>query len=482
MEKEVEITIQNDTESWKKKKKKKKKHLENIEKEKEENKNINNNNNNNNKVNIGFRCDFPSTQVKVMLARGWNQVVEPNDNSWHLWWCETNDARNILDSKLGTHQRIPHFRNHYELTRKNYLYRNLKRYKKLLTKSGKESEAELCDSMPITFELPSEYRMFVEEYQRQPGSTWIVKPVSRSQGKGIFLFRRLKDLIDWKSSRIEKQQSEVHAETFVVQKYIDDPYLLAGRKFDLRIYVLVTSFHPLKVWLAREGFARLSSQLFDLKNINDSRVHLTNMAIQLKRSKDEEEPIDKSIKDTKRNCKWSLREFREYITTRHGVSTVESLLQRITGVIMASLLAVQPVMMQGRNSFELYGYDVILDESLTPWLLEVNASPSLSATDTEDYRLKFDLIDDVLNILDLEHQFTTRETRIGGFDLIWYNDSPVWITYPNYSSLYEQNRYFGKKLNIFLGAKNDRIEQLKILQKVNKTKINVADTDNISLM
>lgn len=69
---------------------------------------------------------------------------------------------------------------------------------------------------------------------------------------------------------------------------------------------------------------------------------------------------------------------------------------------MASLLAVQPVMMQDRNSFELYGYDVLLSDDLRPWLLEVNASPALTGTDEEDYRLKFDLIDDVLNVLDLE--------------------------------------------------------------------------------
>nr|KAF7432044.1 hypothetical protein H0235_004968 [Vespula pensylvanica] len=469
------------------KKKKKKKNNERKEERKEKEKVEEKDKEVNSKVDILFRCDFSSTQVKVMLARGWKQipgfsffglyeVIDPIDNTWHLWWCETSEARQILDSKLEAHQKIPHFRNHYELTRKNYLYRNLKRYKKLLTKSGKQAEAELCDSMPITFELPSEYRMFVEEYQKQPGSIWIVKPVGRSQGKGIFLFRRLKDLIEWKSSRIEKQQSEGPIETFVVQKYIDDPYLLAGRKFDLRIYVLVTSFHPLKVWLAREGFARLSSQLFDLKNINDNRVHLTNMAIQLKRSKEDERMNNGPLnEDRKRSCKWALIKFREYLTARHGVSIVETVLQRIAGVIMASLLAVQPVMMQGRNSFELYGYDVILDESLTPWLLEVNASPSLSATDTEDYRLKFDLIDDVLNIIDLERRFTGRETRIGGFDLIWFNDGPVWTTTMS-SPICGQNRYFVKKLNVFLGARNDRIKQLyrlhEVLEEMKKSKEN----------
>lgn len=90
--------------------------------------------------------------------------------------------------------------------------------------------------MPITFELPNEYRMLVEEYRKQQGSTWIVKPVTGSQGRGIFLFRKLKDLYEWKpkeSTANATTTSTLHTntgkvETFVVQKYVENPYLLAG--------------------------------------------------------------------------------------------------------------------------------------------------------------------------------------------------------------------------------------------------------------
>jgi len=58
--------------------------------------------------------------------------------------------------------------------------------------------------------------------------------------------------------------------------------LPAGKKFDLRIYVLVLSYRPLKVYIFKRGFARFCTSNYtnDLSEIGNDMVHLTNVAIQ----------------------------------------------------------------------------------------------------------------------------------------------------------------------------------------------------------
>ena len=66
---------------------------------------------------------------------------------------------------------------------------------------------------------------------------------------------------------------------------------------------------------------------------------------------------------------------------------------------MISLRSVQNQMVQHKHCFELYGYDVILDDKCRPWLIEINASPSLSTNSVADKKLKKNLIGDVISIV-----------------------------------------------------------------------------------
>ncbi len=51
-----------------------------------------------------------------------------------------------------------------------------------------------------------------------------------------------------------------------------------------------------------------------------------------------------------------------------------------------------------------YGYDVLLDDTLKPWLIEVNASPSLTANTPKDYAMKYQMLTDTITIVDVEQK------------------------------------------------------------------------------
>ncbi|XP_048873581.1 probable tubulin polyglutamylase TTLL9 isoform X1 [Brienomyrus brachyistius] len=400
---------------------------------------------------IRYRCGFTNTIQDVLRQRaGWVEAKE--DEDWDFNWCDVGWLRENFDhSYMEEHVRICHFRNYYELTRKNLMVKNLKRYRKTLEREVGHMEAAKCDFFPCTFELPSEYHLFVEEFKRNPKSTWIMKPVARSQGKGIFLFRKLKDIMDWKKdgSRLEEQRDEAQVESYVAQRYIENPYLIGGRKFDLRVYVLVSSYLPLKAWLYRDGFARFSNTRFSLSSIEDQYIHLTNVAVQ-KTAPDY---------DPERGCKWQMQQLRRYLTAKHGAQAVETLFRDIDNVFVHSLQSVQKVIINDKHCFELYGYDILLDQDLKPWLIEVNASPSLTPSSQQDYEMKCRLLEDTLHVVDMEGRLTGREKQVGGFDLMW-NDGPVSRENNSLDTL--GSSCFRPNTN--LGCFNDRENQLRHLK------------------
>lgn len=76
-------------------------------------------------------------------------------------------------------------------------------------------------------------------------------------------------------------------------------------------------------------------------------------------------------------------------------------------IFIKSLQSVQKLIINDKHCFELYGYDILLDSNLKPWLLEINASPSLTASSQDDFELKFRLLDDTLTIVDMENRLAS---------------------------------------------------------------------------
>jgi len=378
---------------------------------------------------IRYSTNFHNVITSVMRHRpGWVNGREEDEKKVDFFWAETMWMHEQFDNiYFSEHVKVNHFPRFYELTRKNLLAKNLKRFQKMMVNRNKNEpedqridiDAEM-DFFPVTYELPDQWHMFVEEFKKKNGvvnvnqkskrndkSIWIMKPICKSQGKGIFLFRDLKEISDWKKGGKEKKNPE-EVEVYIVQRYIERPLLVGGKKFDMRIYVLVTSYVPLRAYVYREGFVRFSNTRFTTERIEDSYVHLTNVAIQ-KKAPDY---------NPDRGAKWPLTSLRRYLNQSRGSEATEAAFKRVNDVFWYSLQAVQDKIINDKHCFELYGYDVLFDVDLRCWLIEVNASPSLSASSYEDKQLKKRMLSDTLNVVDMEQKLQGNETRVGGFDLL----------------------------------------------------------------
>lgn len=193
---------------------------------------------------------------------------------------------------------------------------------------------------------------------KRENSIFIIKPSAQSCGQGIRLIH------NGNYGSVPKDKP------CIIQRYITHPYLINGKKFDLRLYVLVTGFDPLKIYLFREGLVRFSSYKYSMKNLNCRYVHLTNYA------------INKKCKYFNEDSKWNLTSFWRHFEICEGKENTRRCQEKVKDIIVKSLVAAEEEITPTANRiikvpgrcYELFGFDIMIDSCLKPWLVEVNIS------------------------------------------------------------------------------------------------------------
>ncbi len=222
---------------------------------------------------------------------------------------------------------------------------------------GGES-ASRFDFVPPVFEMPEDYRALQEAAFADPRSEWILKPKNASKGKGISL--------------VEDPAAVPLDDKWMVQQYLRRPHLYQGHKYVLRLYVLVTSVEPLRVYLYREGSAKLASAPYDPENRDNLFAHLTNPDINAANS-GVESPV----------TFLSLQKYKEWLAAE-GIDG-DALFHRIREMLTLLLISARETFLARTRQikgdptgcYELLGVDCMIDADLKPWVMECNLSPSL---------------------------------------------------------------------------------------------------------
>ena len=157
---------------------------------------------------------------------------------------------------------------------------------------------------------------------------------------------------------------------WVVQKYIEKPLLFKGRKFDIRMWAVMTWKGEL--YYFKHGYIRTSSDSYSL----DSKlnyVHLTNNCLQQHNDKygafEEGNTIGFDL-------------FKQYLKEtfpNYNIDFDNDMLGRMRDLMIDSFLSVKAELnpSKRRNCFELLGYDFLIDEDFRIWLIEINTNPYL---------------------------------------------------------------------------------------------------------
>ncbi|KAM6131250.1 tubulin polyglutamylase TTLL5 [Pterocles gutturalis] len=316
----------------------------------------------------------------ILTAHGFHEV-HPNSSEYNLMWTGSHLKPYLLRS-LTDIQKVNHFPRSYELTRKDKLYKNVSRMQ--LAHGFKTFHI-----LPQTFILPTEYQDFCNTYSKDRGP-WIVKPVASSRGRGVYL--------------VNNPNQIVLEDNILVSRYISNPLLIDDFKFDVRLYVLVTSYDPLVIYLYEEGLARFATVRYDQtsKNIKNQFMHLTNYSVN-KKSGDYVSCDDPEVEDY--GNKWSMSAMLRYLKqegrdTAALMANVEDLIiKTVVSAELAIATACKTFLSHRGSCFELYGFDVLIDDTLKPWLLEVNLSPSLACDAPLDLKIKASMLSDMFTLV-----------------------------------------------------------------------------------
>ena len=365
-------------------------------------------------MSLVFRSDtdrpIPPILRSTLLANGWveyDESLPPERRApFNLFWKTNRFFPSEISQCQYPYQRVNHAPKSSEITKKDSLHRHIKRMKGI--------HGLIYDFVPVTFVLPNEYVKFCQFYaeehdalldaqgpaktreqgpklstvtassstvqpqQQQQRLIYICKPSDLSRGRKIFLFDDIGELTYDCSS--------------VVQKYVSNPLLVHGHKVDFRIYVLVSSFQPLRAYIYKDFLLRFSVEQYSLDDLKKLCVHLTNTSINKLTAKAAQEK-----EGVGSGCKWDADMTREYFA-RAGVN-FDLLWNKIENLVCLTLLSMCRLVTPIPACFELYGFDVLFDEAFKPWLMEVNFSPALSIDYAIDEKVKGALMLDMVRTL-----------------------------------------------------------------------------------
>ncbi|XP_058575483.1 inactive polyglycylase TTLL10 isoform X2 [Neofelis nebulosa] len=318
-------------------------------------------------------------------GKGWQRIEDSRREDYKLKWCEVKCRDSYYSFREGE-QLLYQLPNNKLLTTKIGLLSALREYSRVVSRTHKTSPCAQAKVLKMEEFFPETYRLDIRDEREafftlfDENQTWICKPTASNQGKGIFLLRNQEEVaaLQVKTQSIEddpiyRKMPFRAPQARVVQRYIQNPLLLDGKKFDVRSYLLIACATPYMVFFGH-GYARLTLSLYD-PHSSDLSGHLTNQFMQKK------SPLYMLLKE---DTVWSMDHLNRYINDKFRKTkglprdwVFTTFTKRMQQIMAHCFQAVKSKLQCKLGYFDLIGCDFLIDENFKVWLLEMNSNPAL---------------------------------------------------------------------------------------------------------
>ena len=245
--------------------------------------------------------------------------------------------------------------------------------------------------MPETYIYPSQkdtiYNKF-NNYKLNLDDLWLVKPTNKYGGHGIYIFDSLKN---------------IKLKEFIITKYIKNVNLIKGKKYDLRLYVLLTGLKPMRIYFYKEGLVRIASEKYsiNIKSIRNKFVHLTNMCVNFLNKN----YIRPNSSDDENSNLWNILMYKKHLK-QYNIEW-ENIREKIKDIIIKSIISVyknitdenERIKVNDQSFYEILGFDILINSNFIPKLSEINSTPEMFLSNNLDKKIKTDLFFDTLNLI-----------------------------------------------------------------------------------
>jgi len=233
--------------------------------------------------------------------------------------------------------------------------------------------------MPETYltKLPNDLDLFERFYH--PENIYILKK-NIQRKEGILILNNLMNIL----------QTIKHEPRYVIiQHYITNPFLIQKRKLNIRLYIAVvcTPSSGLKVYLYTQCKCIYANQEYDPNNINNLEAHLTSLN------------LDTEIYNHLPETFTELQNYLGQLEYNYIWKKINYKVKKIFFAIQKEKAICQDI--KGNLNFQLFGMDVMLDDTMEPWILEFNKGPDMSYKTQKDEKLKKNLYQDLFCLVDL---------------------------------------------------------------------------------